>query len=189
MAKSRNNVVMHGASGKVGDLLLFSQRFGKTVFGKIPVNNAEPSDKQLAFKDKFRQAIKFAKRAMADPEVKKLYEPRAEGDNKPFNLAVADFLKPPVIDDIVVDTYTGAVGSQLQLLVTDDTVVKTVEVTIKAANGTLIEQGAALQDQLEPNSPIWLYTATAVSNVIAGSKVTVVAKDLPGNVVTKEKVL
>jgi hypothetical protein len=166
-----------------------SQRYGKTYFGKIPDRSGEPSVNQQAAREKFLAAIRFAKRAMADPEIKKLYEPRAEGDNKPFNLAVEDFLKPPVISDIIVDTYTGAVGSLLQLLVTDDTVVKTVEVTITAADGAQVEKGVALQDQAEPNSPIWLYTATALNNVLAGSKVTVEARDLPGNTVTKEKVL
>jgi hypothetical protein len=189
MAKSKDNVVMHGASGIIGDLLLFSQRYGKTIIGKIPKRGGDPSPDQQAARERFLAAIRFAKRAMADPEIKKLYEPRAEGDNKPFNLAVADFLKPPVVADIIVDTYTGAVGSLLQLLVTDDTVVKTVEVTITAANGTLLEQGVALQDQAEPNSPIWIYTATALNNPVAGSKVTVVAKDLPGNTVTSERVL
>jgi hypothetical protein len=189
MAKSKMNVVMHGASGLVGDLLMFSQRYGKTYFGKIPKRSGELSDKQQIAREKWLAAIKFAKTAMANPEVKKLYEPRAEGDKRPFNLAVADFLKPPVVSDILADNYSGALGSSLQLLVTDDTVVKTVEVTITAANGTLIEQGVALQDQVEPNSPIWLYTATAVNNVRPGTKVTVVAKDLPGNTVTKEKVL
>jgi hypothetical protein len=189
MARSKNNVVMHGASGIVGDLLMFSQRYGKTYFGKIPDRSGELSERQQSARERFLAAIRFAKGAMANPEVKKLYEPRAEGDNRPFNLAVADFLKPPVIGDIISDSYTGAVGSLLNLLVTDDTVVKTVEVTNTAANGTLIEQGVALQDQAEVNSPIWIYTATAVNNPVAGSKVTVVAKDLPGNTVTKEKVL
>ena len=38
MAKQSNNVVTHGLSGKVGDLLVFSQRAGKTVVGKAPVS-------------------------------------------------------------------------------------------------------------------------------------------------------
>ena len=38
MAKQTNNVVTHGLSGKVGDLLVFRQRAGKTVVGKAPVS-------------------------------------------------------------------------------------------------------------------------------------------------------
>ena len=34
MAKQTNNVITHGLSGKVGDLLVFRQRAGKTVIAK-----------------------------------------------------------------------------------------------------------------------------------------------------------
>lgn len=36
MAESKNNIVTHGLSGKVGDLLVFSQRNGKTIVSKAP---------------------------------------------------------------------------------------------------------------------------------------------------------
>ena len=36
MAKSNNNVITHGLSGKVGDIIVFSQRGGKTIISKAP---------------------------------------------------------------------------------------------------------------------------------------------------------
>ena len=36
MAKQGYNVVTHGTSGKIGDLLVFRQRDGKTIISKIP---------------------------------------------------------------------------------------------------------------------------------------------------------
>jgi hypothetical protein len=37
MARSSHNVVVHNLSGKVGDLLVFRQRHGKTFVRKYPV--------------------------------------------------------------------------------------------------------------------------------------------------------
>ncbi len=31
MAQSKNNIITHGLSGKVGDIIVFSQRGGKTI--------------------------------------------------------------------------------------------------------------------------------------------------------------
>jgi len=36
MAESKNNIITHGLSGKVGDLIVFSQRNGKTFVSKAP---------------------------------------------------------------------------------------------------------------------------------------------------------
>ncbi|WP_265426533.1 hypothetical protein [Chryseobacterium sp. YIM B08800] len=36
MTESKNNIVTHGLSWKVGDLLVFSQRNGKSVVPKAP---------------------------------------------------------------------------------------------------------------------------------------------------------
>ena len=36
MAKSENNIITHGLSGKIGDLLVFKQVNGKTIVSKVP---------------------------------------------------------------------------------------------------------------------------------------------------------
>ena len=47
MAKQSNNVVTHGMSGKIGDLLVFSQRYGKMIVSKVPHRTAKTSEKQM----------------------------------------------------------------------------------------------------------------------------------------------
>ena len=91
MARSNKNVVMHKASGIIGDLLLFRQRFGKTFMGKIPERSGVLSDKQKAVREKFVKAALFAKKALADPEISVLYDTRAGGGITAFNLALADY--------------------------------------------------------------------------------------------------
>ena len=95
MAESKNNIVTHGLSGKVGDLLVFSQRNGKTIVSKAPKERTgELSDKQEVQKLKFQRAVLYAKAVMNDPDKKQMYETMSD-DSKgisAYNVAVADLL-------------------------------------------------------------------------------------------------
>jgi len=186
MASSKHNVITHGLSGKVGDLVVFRQRHGKTFLGKIPFNTGKPSPDQQAVREKFLKAVSYAKTSLQDPDIKALYVEKAGKGVTPFNLAIADFFTVPVIADIITNAYTGAVGSKIEVHATDDTKVTEVKVSIVAADGSMIEEGSAMQDT---DNGHWFYTATALNASLAGSKITAVAKDLPGNATPAEKVL
>lgn len=186
MARSRHNVITHGLTGKVGDLVLFSQRFGKTIMGKIPILTAEPSEKQLAVREKFLKAVKYASAALKDPASKAMYALKAGGGITTFNLAVVDFFTPPVISEINTTAYTGIAGSHIDVLATDDTRVQSVKCSITNAGGQPIEEGLAVQDAVTGR---WLYASTVVNANLAGTKITVVATDLPGNAATEIKLL
>ncbi len=186
MAKSRNNVITHGLSGKVGDLVLFRQRFGKTFMGKIPVLSAAPSEKQLAVRERFLKAVRYASASLKDPAMKALYAQKAGGGVLPFNLAVVDYFTAPVIEDVNIAAYTGAAGSHIEVLATDDTKVQSVKVSITNAGGQPIEEGAAVQDGVTGS---WSYAATVANANLPGTKITVLATDLPGNTATAEKLL
>ncbi|MFJ1430081.1 hypothetical protein ACILE2_04660 [Capnocytophaga canimorsus] len=75
MAQSKNNIVTHGLSGKVGDILVFSQRNGKTIVSKAPKKRkGEDSEKQKQQQAKFQQAVLYGKAVLADDNQKALYE-------------------------------------------------------------------------------------------------------------------
>ncbi len=186
MAKSKRNIITHGLSGKIGDLLVFRQRFGNTFVGNIPNRTAALSAKQLAMNQKFQKAVSYASASLKFPANKALYAQRAHGGVTPFNLAIADYFMPPVIVDVNTLAYTGAAGSKVEILATDDTKVQSVNVSITNAGGQPIEEGAAVQD---PVTGSWLYTATAANANLPGTKISVLAKDLPGNAATVEKLL
>jgi len=186
MARSKRNVIVHNLSGKVGDLVLFRQRHGKTIMGKIPIHNGKTTPKQKAVRETFLKAVHYAKASLKDPSLVELYSKKAGGGITPFNLAVTDFCKAPVIDDISTAAYTGAAGSQIIVQATDDTKVTGVKVSITGGNGQLVEEAPAIQD---PETGYWLYTATIANATMAGSKIIVTAKDIPGNATSAEKVL
>ncbi len=86
MAKQSNNVVTHGLSGKIGDLLVFRQRGGKTIVAKMPVKTTKESEKQK-HRRKFQQGVLYGKAAMADPGTKELYKAKAATKKlAPFNV-------------------------------------------------------------------------------------------------------
>jgi len=187
MAKLNYNVVMHGVSGRVGDLLTFIQRHGKTYIGKIRAKgDGTVTDKQQAVRDKFLAASRYAKGALNDPQKLALYKEKAEAGVTPFNLALKDFISVPEINGFDTTLYTGAIGGIIKIAAKDDTLVTEVKVRITSTAGVMLEEGLAV---LNAETQTFDYAATVANGVRAGSKVTAFAKDLPGNVTEQEIVL
>ncbi|MDF2551503.1 MAG: hypothetical protein K0R77_778 [Chryseobacterium sp.] len=187
MAESKNNIVTHGLSGKVGDLLVFSQRNGKTVVSKAPKERTgEMSEKQKQHTLRFQKAVLYAKAVLNDPVKKQLYEAKADHSigMSTYNVAVADLLNAPDIEEINLSGYTGNSGDLIKIVATDDFGVVSVHVKIENADGTLVEEGAAVNNGAE-----WIYTATASNLDLAGDKITVTASDAPANMTEETKTL
>lgn len=187
MAKLNYNVVMHGVSGRVGDLLTFIQRHGKTYIGKIrQKTDGTITPKQQLARDKFLAASRYAKGVLNDPEKLALYKQRTEPGITPFNLALADFISVPEVNGFDTSLYTGAIGGIISIVATDDHMVTEVKVRITSAAGAILEEGLAV---LNHETQAFDYAATVANGVLAGSNITAFAKDLPGNVTEQEMVL
>ncbi len=106
MAKFKENVVTHGLSGKVGNMLQFSQRAGKTIVGKIPNRSGLiPTDKQEQVMEKFQEGAVYARTAMADPVTKALYEAATPDGQTAYNVALGDYCSSPKIKLVDVTGY------------------------------------------------------------------------------------
>lgn len=188
MAKFKDNVVTHGLSGKVGNMLQFSQRAGKTIVGRIPNRSGIiPTDKQEQVIEKFQEGAVYARTAMADPAIKALYEAGTPEGQSPYNVALGDYCSAPKIKLVDVTGYKGIIGDIITVKAIDNFMVKTVKVRIEKLDGTLIEAGDAVQDAMNGNK--WNYTATVANAQISGIKVIAEARDLPGNITTKEELM
>ncbi len=90
MAKILNNLVMHGASGQLGNQLVFRQgKGGQTIIAAKPRVSAGRAlnPTQLAQQEAFRTAIAYAK-STKDEDV---YITKTQGTTlSAFNAAVAD---------------------------------------------------------------------------------------------------
>jgi hypothetical protein len=115
-----------------------------------------------------------------------LYAKKATAGQSAFNVAVADFFNAPNIQEIDISAYTGQVGSLIRVRATDDFNVADVFVHITNADGSLVEEGAAL---LQSNGVDWVYTATKQNDSFAGDKITVTVTDIPRNTTVEEKAM
>jgi hypothetical protein len=188
MAKSNNNVVTHGLSGKLGNMLQFTQRGGKTIVGKIADRSGiVPTNKQLQVQERFQEGVVYAKKAIADAATKALYEAVATADQSAFNLALADYCVAPDIKSVDVSQYAGVVGNPITVKAVDNFMVKSVKLEIRKANNSLIEQGDAVQDAA--NGLLWHYSAKTANTPVSGNRIIVKAADLPGNTTEKDTMI
>ena len=178
MAQSKNNVITHGLTGLVGDMLVFRNRGGKTfVSSKPKERTGEPSEGQKLQHERFQEAILYAKGATSNPDIKAEYAEAITGNETAYNVAVADFFHAPNIKSIDLSGYTGKVGETIIIRATDDFKVADVNVTIFNADGTEVEHGQAICS----NGVDWIYTATADNSSLGGDRIVVRATDMPGN--------
>ncbi|WP_293297939.1 hypothetical protein [Pedobacter sp. UBA4863] len=185
MAKSENNEVMFGARGRVGNLVVF-KNFGnnQTVISKRPKRPENPmyTAKQVAVKQKFREAVLYAKGAIEDPDLATFYQVFAKPGISAYNLALADYCKAPEITLIDTVNYQGQISDQIKVRAIDNFRVTEVKVSIHDAADALLESGLAT---LSANNVDWIYESSIQQSNLAGTKITAEAKDTPGNTTVK----
>jgi hypothetical protein len=179
MAKLISHPVVNALQGRIGRLVFVHE--GDSVFVRqAPAPRKEPfSAAQMAGISKFRLATLWAKALLRDPVMKAAYARVCHGHLSPFNMAVRDYLTPPVLHHVDLAGYTGKVGDVIRIRATDDFRVVQVPVEIRTVAGDLVEAGVA--DRSSDVNGEWLYSVQVT--VPAGTTLTieVAALDLPGN--------
>ena len=177
MAKVHDNLVVQGISGSLGDQVVFKHYSdGRTILSKKPTFPADRvfTEKQQDHQSGFKEAAAYAKRAA---RTEAIYAEIASGTSKTaYNVALADWFRPPEIGAIDLSGWTGQAGESIRVKAVDDVRVTRVMVVISDEAGVAIEQGAAVQvDDLW-----WVYTTTQA--VPGHTRVIAAAQDLPGNI-------
>lgn len=181
--KQKRNSIMRGSSGALGNELVFRQRAGQTIMSLPAVPGPDnPTDEQLGVRSRFKEAIAYARTAIANPALKAAYRAKTSKIASPFNTAMADFCKAPVITKVDVSNYNGSAGSTILINATDDFKVQAVHVSIFNGAGDVIEEGAAI---VNPESGDY-WTFTLPNAIPDGALIKVQASDLPGNVTMQE---
>jgi len=172
-------VVVRGLKGKFADQVVFKKSNGHSIMANVPEKSKrKASAAQEEARDEFRMAASYAKNAIRDPQLKAYYESKAQNGQTAFSAALADFLTAPTVRDLDVSGYNGKLGGVIAIRAVDAYSIKTVTVSIKAADGTDLEEGPAV---LDSNGNFWNYTATKDAVPVAGTIVKAIAKDNPGN--------
>jgi hypothetical protein len=170
MAKVRDNILVRGLSGKLGDQIVFrTLRDGRTIVcAKPDFSNRKLSRDQKEHHKRFKAAAAYARvAARTNP----IYAQLAEGTMKnAYNVALGDWFHPPVIRRVERR------GRVIRVQASDDVMVAGVQVAILDEQGKVVEKGEALRGE----SDWWEYVPTAEGKVV------VAARDLAGNVVRDE---
>lgn len=186
MAKVKLNPILEQISGKIGDLVF--RRYGdETIISQNPDRSGiVPSAAQLAARERFREAALYGKIVMADPETKALYTDAAKTKGQPvFSLTVADFFNAPAVNEVDLSAYSGAIGDEIIIIARDDFEVLDVAVNLSESDGSLIENGAAVETPAD--SGRWIYTTTASVATGTTVRIAVTASDRPGGLGTAEE--
>ncbi|MGA7193766.1 MAG: hypothetical protein WBW94_09055 [Anaerolineales bacterium] len=170
MARVKTNVIVEGLSGKLGNQLVFRHlRDGQTVVCVKPdFSKRVLSKDQKAHHARFQAAAAYAHEASISQPI---YAQLAAGTMKnAYNLALGDWFHPPVIHSIEKR------GGKVLVQASDDVCVASLRVMMVDDNGSVLEEGDAVQ----LGGDWWEYETTAAGNAIAE------ARDLAGNVVRME---
>jgi len=185
MAIADDNVVTRGYRGRIGNLIF--RRWGKkTVVSLAPsTDNRKWSKTQKTNRLRFRNAMAYARKALNDPDKLKYYRKKAKGMQTIWNVAVADYMKKPQINEIDVHNYKGQKGNTIRVIAWDNYRVAGVIVSIVDARGIEVESGMAVE---MPNSN-WIYKAMEQNPSWRGGRIVVRVTDSPGNLVQTFHVL
>ncbi len=100
MAKAKLNPMFAQISGALGGVIYRrSNKKGEVIIARRPAkSNTKPSQAQQAQRERFTQAIAYAKAALADPDLRVHYEEQAVALNKrPQDLAISDYFKGRIL--------------------------------------------------------------------------------------------
>jgi hypothetical protein len=189
MAKTPVNSGLEQVRGRIGGWV-YRLLEGETIIATRPRRATEdrPSDEQKAVRERFRRAATYARSIYADPVRKAAYLELAARRGVPasrlFGFIVGDYARPPEVTTLDVTDYRRAGGGAVRVYATDDGEVELVSVAVKAADGTVLEEGDAVAVDA-----FWRFS-NAVA-VPAGAPVTVEATaiDRAGNRTVKSVVI
>ena len=186
MTLIKDNSIMELLAGYLDRRFVFRKCKGQIIVAKKPVKKAPLSESQKKQTSRFKDAVVYAKAALADEEIRSLYAGRAAESDRPlsaFNVAVSDYMHLPVIKKVDLKDYMGGLGDYIMIVLAEDFSVVGVMVEIFRDDGSLLEVGMA--ERLEHLGE-WVYYAQSMVASVAGYRVNVRVTDLPGNVAERE---
>ena len=93
MARARNSFILQGISGKIGDIVVKQYPYG-TVVTKVPdMSNVKSTRLQKKKRKKFKEAVAFAQKILADPKTKAAFKAKLRRGQTVYHAALSQYLK------------------------------------------------------------------------------------------------
>ena len=182
MAIVNDNIITRFQRGRFGDIIY-------RVVGSLSISSKAPdyskikwSEAQKANRIRFRDGMAYARKAFEDPEKEKYYQNKAGAGQHKFNMAVADYMVKPEINEVDIGNYKGEESDLIRVKASDNFKVAVVIVMILNAAGLLIESGMAVEYPYS-GSGEWIYKTMEPNPEWKGGKVVIRVTDSPGNTV------
>lgn len=172
---SKPELGFQGYTGRLGQWT-FYRRNGRLVTRRVSTSRAEATEAQLEVQRQFRLAAAYARSVSEDPLLRTRYETLAASRKTSIRqVAMADALRIPVVDAIDLEGFKGMAGNPIRVIAFDDVDVMDVSIEIRAADGAVLEQGAATLDGGK-----WVYATTVAHPAGTPVTITATAVDRPG---------
>ena len=176
------NPFIGALKGKIGKQLYVAKYGDRYLIKRVPERpEAEATEAQKPVRQGLTAASLYWRWVKTQPELKAAYDQAAQVRKKrACDLAKADFLLPPTVKDIDLSAYRGQPADPIGIQAEDDFEVAGAWVRILELDGTVIEEGGAVQTDGR-----WTYqgqTAVAAGKAIV---VEVTTTDRPGNTAVK----
>jgi hypothetical protein len=177
MGKISTDAITHGFRGSFGEDLAFRRIGNKTFFMRKGKSTTPATAQQQQTRTRFAEASNYATTAMEDAQTHMAYTvlATANGLRSAYVAAIKDFMTEPEIENITTRTYTGAAGNPIMITPRFAYKITRLEVTIKNADGTVLESGPAT-----PLKERWQYKAMVVNPQVAGCRLVLKAFDRLG---------
>jgi hypothetical protein len=169
MSKIRFHGPIAGISGAMGEMVFADRKKDGTTVAYMKKDYPR-SEAQIAQTKVLAAGPRYAKRAMASPSRRELYETIAQIKDKPaFTLAVMDYFSVPTFEPLDLTEYKGQAGDIILIEAVDDIGLASVGVELIGSNEVLVEQGNAVETSL--CSGDWIYTTS--TSVAAGAEISI----------------
>ncbi|MFA0963341.1 hypothetical protein AB9P05_16175 [Roseivirga sp. BDSF3-8] len=179
MAIIENNPWIEGARGMVRGAVVYRQLNGKTVVSSRPKRSCKPrTDKQIAYKERFRAASVYGNRVKECPALSEVYRVGVKPGVGVYSVALKDYIKAPVIEDVLVINFNGRAGETLGIYAYDDFAITSLRVTLLDANGDRIEGG---EGRVVVENALYEYELVTNLATDAPTYIRITARDRPGN--------
>jgi hypothetical protein len=142
----------------------------------------EPTEKQLAQRERLSLAAEYARIALQDPALREMYAKRIKKGVSLFRTAANDFMQLPFVREVDASDYHGNPGDVIRVSAGDKFGLAEVKAKLLMPDGTLVESGLCVRDL--PTGR-YIYTATVQVSDTTGLIVSVTIRDIPGNNVEK----
>jgi hypothetical protein len=159
MAISKNNPLTKGASGMIGNTVVFRSWNGKTYMYNRPSKPKKESAQQKENRTKFSRAVAFARGMMRDPGKKAEYKEIAKLENLPnaYTAAVTEYMRKPEIGEVDASQYDGKAGKEIKVSARKKGFeLQVVEVIILDENGQVVDGGKAKRGSGDE----WIYSSS-----------------------------